>query len=164
MSRPIPICADEAVRLEVLREYDILDTPPEGSFDNITRLARLILGTSMSSISLIDKDRQWLKSSQGMRGRETPRSISFCAHAIASPAPLIVCDASQDDRFRSNPLVLGDPFIRFYAGMPLVTTANVNVGALCVLDTQPRPEGVRADHLDAVRRASRSRRASRVSG
>jgi diguanylate cyclase (GGDEF)-like protein len=155
VSGPIPIFADEAVRLEVLREYDILDTPPEGSFDNITRLAKLILGTSMSSISLIDKDRQWLKSSQGMDTQVTPRSVSFCAHAITSPDPLIVCDASQDKRFRDNPLVLGEPHIRFYAGMPLVTTANANLGALCVLDPHPRAGGVSAEHLDALYALSR---------
>lgn len=155
VSGPIPILADEAVRLEVLREYDILDTPPEGSFDNITRLAKHILGTSMSSIALIDKDRQWLKSSQGMGAQDTPRSISFCAHAISSPEPLIVCDASQDERFRDNPLVLGEPHIRFYAGMPLVTTANANLGALCVLDSRPRAAGVSTEHLDALYALSR---------
>ena len=155
MSGPIPIFADETVRLEVLHEYDILDTPPEGSFDNITRLAKLILGTSMSSISLIDKDRQWLKSSQGMTAQDTPRSVSFCAHAINSPAPLIVCDATQDERFRNNPLVLGEPHIRFYAGMPLVTIGNANLGALCVLDSKPRAGGVSAEHLDALYALSR---------
>lgn len=151
----MPICVDEAARLEALHEYDILDTPPEGSFDNITRLAKLIFGTSMSSLSLIDKDRQWLKSSHGMANKEVPRSISFCAHAIATNGPTVVLDTLQDERFRDNPLVVGDPGLRFYAGMPLVTTANANLGALCVLDTSPRPDGVSAEHLDALYALSR---------
>lgn len=147
---PISICADEAVRLEVLREYDILDTPPESSFDNITRLARLLLATPMASISLIDENRQWLKSRQGIDFAQSPRSTSFCAQAIESAGPLVVCDAATDHRFYENPFVVGAPHIRFYAGVPLTTTANANLGTLCVLDTVPRPNGVSDEHLDAL--------------
>ena len=154
MFKPAPICENETARLEALREYDILDTPPEDSFDNITRIAQMILGTSMASISLIDADRQWLKSRQNMSARSTPRAITFCAHAVASASPLVVSDTHRDDRFRDNPLVQGPPHLRFYAGMPLVTSANIALGTLCVLDTAPR-DNVSPQQLEALYALSR---------
>lgn len=154
MSGLIQIFAEEAVRLESLREYDVLDTPAEGSFDNITRIAQLIFGTPMAAISLIDSDRQWLKSSLGMPGQQVPRTISFCAHAIKTSSPFVVCDARLDERFCNNPLVLGEPHIRFYAAVPLVTADHAILGTLCVLDTVPR-DGVSADHMNALYALSR---------
>lgn len=146
-------CTDESVRLEVLREYDILDTPAEGAFDNITRIARMLLAAPMAAISLVDKDRQWFKSRDGLDFQETPRAISFCTHTINIARPMIVCDATKDDRFRDSPLVV-ETGVRFYVGMPLVTSSEHIVGTLCVFDTSPR-DGVAADHLDALYALSR---------
>ena len=114
--------ADERERLAELAALDVLDTAGEESFDSLTRLAAYICGTPISMVSLVDAERQWLKASVGLSATETPRDISFCGHAILHPDRLfVVPDASKDERFRENPLVTGDPDIRFYAGMPLKT-------------------------------------------
>jgi diguanylate cyclase (GGDEF)-like protein len=128
----------EEQRLAALRRYDILDTPPEESFDRITRLVQSILETPMAVLSLIDRDRQWSKSRQGAAAAQAARSISFCNHAIRGTVPLVVPDALADPRFAASPLVLGEPHIRFYAGMPLRTHDGHNLGALCAMDTRPR--------------------------
>lgn len=128
----------EAGRLAALQQYDILDTPPEESFDRITRLAKSALQMPIVLVSLIDADRQWFKSRQGLEVTETPRDISFCTHAIEQDEPYIIRDALRDARFRENLLVTGKPNIRFYAGVPLKTPDGYNIGTLCALDTKSR--------------------------
>jgi anti-sigma regulatory factor (Ser/Thr protein kinase) len=132
------VTADESARLAALRRYRILDTEPERNFDDLTLLASHICGTPMALISLVDADRQWFKSRVGVSISETSRAVSFCAHAIEHHDLFIIPDACQDDRFRNNPFVLGDPQIRFYAGAPLVTPDGHALGTLCVLDRMPR--------------------------
>lgn len=128
----------ELARLNALRRLEILDTPAEGAYDNIARLAAELCGTPIGVISLVDEDRQWFKANFGLDVRETPRCQAFCAHAINLPdAPLVVSDATKDRRFSDNPLVNGEPHIRFYAGVPLVTAADrMPVGTLCVMSDQ----------------------------
>jgi diguanylate cyclase (GGDEF)-like protein len=128
----------EANRLQALEAYNVLDSESEDSFDRITRLASYALRVPIALVSLVDENRQWFKSRQGLGAEETPRDISFCTHAIQKNCPLVVTDATQDQRFRNNPLVKGDPNIRFYAGMPLCTPGGHNIGTLCVIDTMPR--------------------------
>lgn len=140
MTRAVPVIpADESERLAELTELNILDTEAEEAFDSLTRLAAFICGTPIALVSLIDAKRQWFKSRVGLEATETPRDISFCAHAILKPdQPLIVPDASQDARFRDNPLVTDEPNIRFYAGMPLKMSVGSAIGTLCVIDRVPR--------------------------
>ena len=129
---------DEALRLNTLRECRLLDTLPEERFDRITRLARQIFHTEIALISLIDEERQWFKSRQGLQAQETHRDISFCGHAILSGDVYVVEDASKDLRFSDNPLVLNAPFIRFYAGAPLHTKNGQRIGTLCIIDSKAR--------------------------
>jgi two-component system NtrC family sensor kinase len=135
-SAPIP--DNDSARLSALREYAILDTLPEQAYDDLTELASFIGGTPISLISLVDKERQWFKSTQGLDAHETPRSQSFCAHTIPDARTLIVEDALLDVRFADNPLVLGDSGIRFYAGAPLIDPHGHVLGALCIIDKIPR--------------------------
>ncbi len=128
----------ETKRLEALHRYDVLDTPPEESFDRITRLAKSALRVPMVLVSLVDEDRQWFKSRQGLDATETPRDISFCTHAIQQDGAFIVPNALEHELFRSNPLVTGEPHIRFYAGVPLKTPDGYNIGTLCAIDQEPR--------------------------
>ena len=130
--------ADEGRRLETLRALKILDTSPEERFDRLTRLAKRLFGVPISLISLVDDDRQWFKSSVGLGATETPRDISFCGHAILGDEIFLVPDASLDERFRDNPLVTGDPNIRFYAGCPLSVSNGSKIGTLCLIDRTPR--------------------------
>ena len=129
---------DEEARLAALREFKVLDSDPEEAFDAATRLAALICQTPKALITFVDEDRQWFKSRVGFDERETSRDVSFCAHAILQPGPLVVRDTQTDERFRDNPLVLSSPYIRFYAGAPLTTPEGHKLGTLCVLDTVPR--------------------------
>lgn len=129
---------DEAARLHAVHRYQLLDTAPEGVYDDLTRLAAYICGTPISLLSLIDRDRQWFKSRHGLEVQETPRDISFCAVAIQSPETMVVGDATQDPRFSGNPLVEGEHHMRYYAGAPLVTPDGYRLGTLCVIDRQPR--------------------------
>ncbi len=131
---------DESARQQALEELDILDTPPEERFDRVTRLCVRLFGVPMALVSLIDNDRQWFKSNIGKIAdtTETPRDIAFCNIAIQDTKPLIVEDATKDDRFSANPLVTSGPEIRFYAGVPLETKNGHRVGTLCILDDKPR--------------------------
>ena len=130
---------NEEGRLETLQGFDILDTPAEKAFDDLVRLALYICETPIAAVSFIDKDRQWFKSKVGITVPETKRDISFCSHALTLPnETLIVPDASLDPRFSDNPLVTGEPKIRFYAGAPLVTDDGFVLGTLCVIDHVPK--------------------------
>ncbi len=132
------IPSDESRRLQTLRDLRLLDTPPEERFDRVTRLAKQLFSTSIALVSLVDADRQWFKSRQGLDAQETPRDISFCGHAILDDKIMVVNDAETDQRFCDNPLVCGDPNIRFYAGYPLAAPDGSRVGTLCVIDDKPK--------------------------
>ncbi|CAG8863372.1 hypothetical protein PS627_00310 [Pseudomonas fluorescens] len=129
---------NEAARLCFLASLNILDTPPEESFDRITRLTRTLLGVPIALVSLVDLNRQWFKSCQGLDVAETPRDMAFCAHALHVEEALVIPDAKSDPRFADNPLVTDKPHIRFYAGVPLRFADGLTVGTLCALDTAPR--------------------------
>lgn len=135
---PYPTPPDEAERLELLHALNLLDTPAEPVFDRITRLVAQILNVPIALVSLVDADRQWFKSRVGLEATETPREVAFCAHAITQTAPMIVVDATQDVRFEDNPLVTGNPNIRFYAGVPLRSAGGLAIGTLCAIDSKPR--------------------------
>ncbi len=129
---------DEATRIDTLRALNILDTSPEERFDRLTRLAKRLFGVPIALVSLVDEDRQWFKSCQGLDATETPREISFCGHAILQDDVLLVPDAAADQRFHDNPLVSSDPNIRFYAGCPLRVPNGSKLGTLCLIDREPR--------------------------
>jgi diguanylate cyclase (GGDEF)-like protein len=131
---------NEVARLAALGRYGILDTPAEQSFDDIVTVAAALCHVPIALISLVDEHRQWFKASSGLAGpAEIPRTVAFCAHAILEPDRILeVSDARLDPRFATNPLVLGDPHIRFYAGVPLVSPEGQAVGTLCVIDRVPR--------------------------
>jgi hypothetical protein len=139
-SMPVSISGliDEVARQRALDELGILDTPPEERFDRVTRLAKQLFGVESAAISLIDRDRQWFKSRQGIDDPETTRDAAFCDFTIQQSSTLNVPNALNDPRFAENPLVTGDPNIRFYAGHPLEAPGGERVGALCVFDPNPR--------------------------
>lgn len=129
---------NEVERLQALRQLAVLDTPPELRFDRITSIAQNLFDMPIVLISLIDSDRQWFKSRQGLEACETPRSISFCGHAILSDDILYIPNVTQDERFADNPLVTGPPFIRAYIGAPLRLASGLRIGTLCLIDCKPR--------------------------
>lgn len=146
---------NETERLAALASYDILDTPPEPFFEDITHLAAYIFKTPIALISFIDSSRQWYKSKLGISGNEISRQLSFCAHAILQPNNvMVVSDPSSDLRFANNPLVQSTPGIRFYAGVPIVTAAGEALGTLCVIDTQSH-DGVGEHEFAALRNLAR---------
>src|SRR5438132_9502233 len=125
-------------RMAALRELSILDTQPEERFDRITRIAAAVGDVPIALVSLVDHDRQWFKSCHGLSVTETPRELSFCGHDVLNRAPVIVPDTLLDDRFADNPLVTGEPRVRFYAGFPVFYTDGSCLGTLCLIDTRPR--------------------------
>ncbi len=130
--------SNESARLEALDRYDVLDTPPEGPFDEMTWLAAQMLGVPIALVSLVDARRQWFKSRFGLAATETSRKVSFCGHAVAQGRLLLVPDALADVRFHDNPLVTGEPGVRFYAGAPLCTAEGHVLGTLCAIDRRAR--------------------------
>jgi diguanylate cyclase (GGDEF)-like protein len=143
----------EAARLAALHSYNILDTAPEEAFDRITRLVRTILGTPIALVSLIDDDRQWFKSRQGLEVTQTAREFAFCAHTIDQDDAYVVTDASEHPLFRGNPLVTGEPNIRYYIGVPLTVPGGHNIGTLCAIDRKPRE--LSGDQIQALRDLAR---------
>ncbi len=133
-----PIPQDELERQRDLERQGILNHPGDEHFDRLVRLTATVLETPIALISLVDGERQWFLAHHGLDASQTPRQMAFCAHAIAGDEPLVVPDARQDSRFCTNPLVTGDPFVRFYAGIPLQSNQGHNLGTLCVIDRQPR--------------------------
>ncbi|MET0676419.1 MAG: GAF domain-containing protein [Bradyrhizobium sp.] len=144
-----------AERLEALEQFAILDTPPERGFDDIVELAAYICETPVALVSFVANDRQWFKARIGIDDCQTDLNSSVCAHALVEPDLLVVPDLSQDPRTLANPLVVGAPFIRFYAGAPLRTGQGQVVGSLCVIDTKPRPEGLTEAQANALRNLGR---------
>lgn len=149
----VPRPANESQRLESLHSYSILDTPFEAAFDDIVKIAAQICGTPMALVSLVDERRLWFKSKFGLGVRETPVDQAFCAHAILQPEVFMVNDAQLDPRFAANPLVTGEPALRFYAGAPLRTPDGYQLGTVCVLDRQPRL--LNASQRDALQALAR---------
>ena len=136
--QPAPFPENEKDRLSALRHLNILDTAQEERFDRITRLATALFHVPAAMISFIDADRQWIKSAQGIKVRETPRDVSFCSHAVYENKTLIINDTTLDDRFADNPLVTAEPHVRFYAGAPLILKNGYCMGTLCIADIRPR--------------------------
>ena len=133
---PVPL--DETVRLLSLHSLRIMDSAPEERFDRVTRMAQRLFDVDICLVSLVDSDRQWFKSKQGLEACQTPREVSFCGHAILQEQAFVVEDAHVDERFADNPLVTGDPSVRFYAGYPVHAPDGRRIGTLCLIDKQPR--------------------------
>ena len=142
---------NEAERIRALHDLLILDTEPEERFDVITTYCQSRFNVEIALVSLVDTDRQWFKSACGLAAKETPRNISFCGHAILQEKVMVVGDALEDERFRDNPLVIGPPHIRFYAGAPLKLSNGHLVGTLCLIDPKPhRPDPEEIKHLSRL--------------
>jgi GAF domain-containing protein len=149
-----PVPENETSRLKALQEYKVMDTLPEQAYDNFTKLAALICNTPIALITLLDEERQWFKSRLGIERSEIPREDAICNHTIVMPDNImVVSDATQDGRFVNNPLVALEPNIRFYAGVPLVTSSGEALGTICVMDDKPR--GISQAQVDALQVLSR---------
>lgn len=154
---------DEQARLTALHSYHVLDRPRPAVLDDLTRLAASMFDTPIAAVSLVDRDRQWFAGSHGLGDAQTPLDVSFCKHVVPTGEPMIVADATLDDRFRDYPIVTGDPNIRFYAGAPIIDEDGYVLGAMCVVDDEPHQVGSRqvddlvmfagqaATHLSAIR-------------
>ena len=140
-----PVPGNEEERLAALSSYDVLDTASEPSFEKITALAARLFEAPIALMTLMDRDREWFKAKIGIEMPELAREISFCTHALIENKPLVICDATKDERFRNNPLVTGKMSIRFYASVTLRTRAGLALGTLCVIDTVARERP--AQHL-----------------
>ena len=139
MAQPAPLAPNEGQRLERLLSLGVLDTEAEPLFDALTRAASLLTGAPISVLTLVDERRQWFKSSVGLEGvKETPRDVAFCSYTILGDELFVVPDALSDPRFVDNPLVTDAPHIRFYAGAPITLDDGLRMGALCVIDREPR--------------------------
>lgn len=132
------LALDESLRMNIVRRYAILDTPPDGAFDRVTALAARLLGTPIAIVSIVDTNRIWFKSHHGLEATEIPRNPGLCASAILQSEAWLVTDARHDPRTLANPLVAGELGLQFYLGIPLVTHDGFSLGTLCVLDTEPR--------------------------
>jgi PAS domain S-box-containing protein len=148
---PLPL--NEAGRLIALCQYQVLDTEPEAAFDDLTNLAARICGTPVALISLLDNERQWFKSKVGLNVTETPRSLAFCGYVILQSDIFIVRDARQDERFADHPFVVGEPCVRFYAGVPLMSPEGYAIGTICVVDFVPRD--LNSDQINALKTLGR---------
>ncbi len=167
MSASVLPALAEAARLAALRRYEVLDTPPEPAFDRLTRLASALLGAPICLISFVDEERQWFKSRVGLPATETARDLAFCSHAIRGDGVLVVPDARIDSCFATNPLVTGAPYIRTYAGAPLITRDGHRLGTICAIWDHVRPvtEAMQAQLSDlaaAAMDALELRRAARL--
>ncbi len=140
---------DERSRLNALYSLKLLDTPAEERFDRYTRIVKKLLDVPIAVVSLVDVNRQWFKSCLGLDATETSREVSFCGHTILDDGVLVINDAEQDERFADNPLVTGEPGIRFYAGFPLIYVDGSRLGTLCVIDTKSR--SFSTDELDILK-------------
>lgn len=152
MTAPLPFNEEE--RLRILNALDILDTPEDAVFTALCEQAAQIYRAPIALISLVGKNRQWFKANVGLGCSETSRDVSFCAYAILQDTPLVVANTLNDDRFRTNSLVIGEPHLRFYAGAPLYYGDRIRLGTLCVLDTKPRDES-QCDTTELERLADR---------
>lgn len=132
-----PIPADDDYRLAALKALPLLDTPPEPEFDTIVQLGQHLFDVPTCLITLVDRDRQWFKARVGLDVAQTSRKVSFCGHAILNSSVLVVPDAAKDERFHDNPLVLGPPYIRFYAGAPIMLPSGYPIGTVCILGPEP---------------------------
>ncbi|MFV8752622.1 GAF domain-containing protein [Nannocystaceae bacterium ST9] len=150
---PAALPEREAERIAALRSYAVLDTPSESRFDDIARVVAHLCDVPIALVSLVDEDRQWFKARVGLAVSETPRDLAFCAHAILSDDLFVIEDARDDPRFADNPLVLGGPQIRFYAGAPLAVQGGHRLGTLCAIDDRPRGlDGRQRESLIALAR------------
>ena len=141
---------DETERLEALREYAMLDTAREQRYDKLAEMLRVGCSAAWSTITFVDSERQWFKATHGCDLSETPRSVSFCSVSMLQNDPLIVQDARLDPRFCNSPTVVGEPFVRFYAGYPIFSRAGFGLGSVCVNDTKPRV--LLPDELELIRK------------
>lgn len=133
-----PAASNDAARVAALEKYAILDSEPEQAFDDLAKLASYICKTPIALVSLVDGERQWFKSKLGLSASQTPRAVAICSTAIQQKEVFVVPDATKDERFQNNPLVVSEPHIRFYAGAPLINEEGYALGTLCVVDLVPR--------------------------
>lgn len=147
-SFPVPF--NETFRLDALRQLEILDSPPQYRFDRITKLGASLFNTPMCAISLVDADRQFFLSHHGFEGSDTAREHAFCNYVVADQSPLIVRDATLDDRFDDNPMVVGNFHLRFYAGVPVTDSEGHALGSFCILDRETRETGLTEAQIEAL--------------